>query len=288
MARSWLSIALLVAGCNYNPSPVQPQGDGAPTDDAPTVDGLVSEVDGPTNLTLVDRGLVLRYFMDEAANGQGPAALLDSAPEPLSLPLTYQQAMFVEDGGNRGIRWPMASSTGKAERAFSGTKLATQLTPATTVTIEIVAKVISAGSAAGSESQLTGLRGSNPDFVLAAVGSTDLRFFRPFGNLGATWLGVHDQQRMVLHLVFDSTRSDPETRIELFKNGMPVAKTTSSPPGLNQNVGLGGGDDLVIGNRQNEDRSIEGTIFYVAYYKVALDGVEISNNAQRLIVNDDP
>ena len=44
---------------------------------------------------------------------------------------------------------------------------------------------------------------------------------------------------------------------------------------------------FVIGNRQSQDRSIGGTIFYVAYYNVALAPAEIANNAQRLLANDD-
>jgi hypothetical protein len=43
----------------------------------------------------------------------------------------------------------------------------------------------------------------------------------------------------------------------------------------------------MIGNRQGQDRSIAGTIFYVAYYNAPLDAAEIANNAQRLLADDD-
>jgi len=273
----------LLVGCSYQPSVAQsPAGDGSSLDDGGNADTTIDS----TIPILVDRGLVARYFIDEAATGQAPASLVDSATNPLPLPITYGQASFTEDHGNRGLGWPASQGTGKVEISLGSTKLINQLAPARTVTIEVVAQIVAAGTA-GSESQIAGLRGGNPDFMLTAVGSTDLRFFKPFGSEGATWLGVNNQQRMVLHLVFDTTRGDPAQRIELFKNGNAVTKNASAPPNQNSTVGLGSSDELVIGNRQGQDRSIEGTIFYVAYYNVALDASEIANNAQRLLADDD-
>ena len=286
------AVWVCLAGCSYSPSPGQvPTGDGSPGDGPGDTPGVETDAPGDTAPVpdLIDRGLVLRYFMNEAASGTTPTMLLDSADAPLPLPITFGQATFVEDNGHRGLRFPASQSSGKAEVSIgSSSKLANLMAPARTVTIEVVAQIDNAGAAGGAnESQITGMRGGNPDFMLTAIGTTDLRFFRPFGNVGATWNGVHDQQRMVLHLVFDSTQVDSATRIELFKNSALVPKTTSSPPAQGQQVGLGGSDDLVIGNRQQADRSIQGTIFYVAYYNVALSSEEISTNAQHLIVDDD-
>jgi hypothetical protein len=290
LARHVITFGLL-AGCNYNPSPGQAgTGDGAlpdgPLEDAATTGDTAG--DSAVIPLLVDRGLVVRYFMDEAASGQTPTSLTDSASSPLSLPITFGQASFIEEGGNRGLNWPASQGSGKAELSLGSTKVNNLLSPARTVTIEVVARITGAGTAGSSnESQIAGLRGGNPDFMLTAIGSTDLRFFKPFGSEGATWTGVNNQQRMVLHLVFDTTRVDAQQRIELFKNGGVVAKNASAPPTQNSTVGLGSGDEIMIGNRQSSDRSIQGTIFYVAYYNVALDALEIANNAERLLATDD-
>ncbi len=277
---------LALAACSYRPQ-VAPD-DGSSSDgsrDAAVTDGAVT--DAVILPILVDRGLVARYFMDEAASGQTPETLMDSASSPLALPITYDQAAYVETNGNRGLNFPSSVSTGKVELDLGSTKLFNQLSPATTVTIEVVAQITAGGSGSGNESQIAGLRGGNPDFMLTAAGSNDLRFFRPFGSQGATWANANSQQRMVLHLVFDSTLANADQRIELYKNGDALTKTASSPPNLNQNVGLAGNDKLMIGNSPNNNRSIQGTIFYVAYYNAALDAGEISNNAQRLLVDDD-
>jgi hypothetical protein len=281
----WLGLG---AGCSYRPTETLQPADGSSSTDG-SVDAAVTDaaVDSEMLPTLVDRGLVVRYFMDEAASGTAPANLIDSAPSPLSVPISYGQASFIEENGNRGLHWPASQSTGKAETAFGSTKLISQLTPSSTVTIEVVAQITGAGTAGGGESQIAGLRGSNPDFMLTAIGSTDIRFFRPFGTEGGTWTNANNQQRMVLHLVFDSNRTNASDRIVLFRNGNPLAKSTGTAPNPGQTVGLGSSDDLMIGNRQGQDRSIAGTIFYVAFYKEALDATEIANNVERLLADDD-
>ncbi len=290
---SGLALIALV-GCGFRATSLA--GDGGSSDDAdPSGNGSSStdsaNIDAPSPVdaaiaSLMDRGLVVRYFMDEAATGTAPASLIDSAPSPLALPITYGQAMFTEANGNRGLRWGASQGTGKIEINLGSTKLQTRLSSARTVTIEIVVQITGAG-AATTESQIAGLRGGNPDFMLTAVGSADLRFFKPYGSEGATWIGANAQERMVLHLVFDTTRADQGERLELFRNGVSVAKTTSFAPSMNSTVGLGSGESMLIGNRQNQDRSIAGTIFYAAFYDVALSASEITNNAARLLADDD-
>ena len=236
---------------------------------------------------LVDRGLVIRYFMDEAASGTGPSDLVDSAPSPLALPISYGQASYVEEGGNKGLRWPSVSGNGVAQRSLSGTKILNGLTASDAVTIEVVIDIDDAGGD-GQNAQIAGLRGGNPDFMLKAQGNSGFRFFRPYGPLGALWENVHSQERMVLHLVYNANDPTPDNRIRLYKDGVLAPKTTSSPPQPGDNPGLGGGDFLVIGNGQSSPTdSILGTIYYVAMYKEALNLTEITNNHARLIVNDD-
>jgi hypothetical protein len=281
----------LLAGCSYDPSPGRATTGDGPLSDGPLEDAATTADtagDSAVIPLLVDRGLVVRYFMDEAASGQSPTSLTDSASSPLSVPITFGQASFIDENGHRGLNWPASQGSGKIELGLGSTKIQNQISPARTVTIEVVARIAGAGTAGSSnESQITGLRGGNPDFMLTAIGATDLRFFKPFGTEGATWVNVNNQQRMVLHLVFDTTRADAQQRIELFRNGGVITKTASSPPSQSSTVGLGSSDEFVIGNRQGSDRSIQGTIFYVAYYNVALAADEIANNAQRLLATDD-
>lgn len=287
-----IAIGLLaLAGCTFKPGfqSELPPGEDAALDGA--IDASVTDAGDDAKLdsqilpALVNDGLVGRYFIDEAASGKVPTSLADAASSPQAIPIIYGASSFTEVAGNRGLAWQASGGTGKLEIGLGGTKYLNAFNPATRVTIEVVAQIANAGGA-GSESQIAGLRGSNPDFMLTALGSTDLRFFRPFGNNGATWSGVNQGQRMVLHLVYDSNES-AEERIQLYKNGTLVPKTASSPPQPGQAVGLGGSDKLIFGNAPNQDRSIQGTIFYVAYYNAAFDAGKVANNAMRLIVDDD-
>jgi hypothetical protein len=287
-----LSFCLALAGCGFQLS-FSSDG-GASGDDAPADPDAMIDTDGPEPRpdapdaapppALVDRGLVARYFIDEAATGTTATILEDSAPMPVNLPITFGQASFSETNGNRGLKWADAQASGKVELALGNTKLRTRIA-GMKVTIEVVVHIDAAGMA-GSESQITGLRGSNPDFMLTALGN-GIKFFRPYGNEGATWAGVNMQERMVLHLVYDTTRQGAAERINLFKDGVAIVKTTGSAPQLNSSFTMGTSDDFMIGNRQGQDRSIAGTIFYVAYYDEALDATEIGTNAQRLLANDD-
>jgi hypothetical protein len=225
--------------------------------------------------------------MDEAASGTAPPNLIDSAPSPLNLPISYGQASYVDEGGNKGLRWPTVSGDGGAQIDLSGTKfISGGLTSSNAVTIEVVVDINNAGPS-GDNAQITGLRGNNPDFMLHAQGSSDIRFFRPYGNLGALWENVHSQERMVLHLVYNANDATADNRIRLYKDGVLVPKTTSSPPQPGDNPGLVGSDGFVIGNGRNPTDSIDGTMYYVAMYKEALNLAEITNNHARLIANDD-
>jgi len=65
-------------------------------------------------------------------------------------------------------------------------------------------------------------------------------------------------------------RIEAEKRVtlDLYKNGALVAKTISDPPAEDSSVGLGGGDDFIIGNN-------EGTILDLMHTLIAELDVEI-------------
>jgi hypothetical protein len=140
-----------------------------------------------TAFVLMDNGLIVRCFMDEASSGQLRSELVDSTANPLNIPITYGQAVYVENDGNRGLYWQTALGDGKAELSLGSAKLA-PLLDVTTTTMEIVVGVD--GADATTIGHIAGLRGINPDFLLSAVGDNELRFHRPYNALTATWLNV--------------------------------------------------------------------------------------------------
>jgi len=91
---------------------------------------------------LVDRGLIVRYFVDEAASGQGPSQLLDAAPSPLNLGITYSTALsFAEVASNRALNWTSGDAAGDARVSLGSTKINSALQGSTSGTIEVVVNV---------------------------------------------------------------------------------------------------------------------------------------------------
>jgi hypothetical protein len=296
-----LGLGLVLGACSFNgrvdnlsngsdADPLAPDADPNAADaNAGNGDADIADpADGaPPPSPLVDTDLVVRYFMDEASTGKAPTQLEDSAPNPMALPITYGQASYAENQGHRGLQWASAGGDGKAHKNYSGTKLITRLNPSSKVTIEVVIEIENAIGDSGS--QIAGVRGGNPDFMLTASGNDSLRFYRPYGTHSATWSGVHSQERMVLHLVYDTSQPDQGERVKLYKNGVLLPKTDISPPTQNSSFSMGSSDALAIGNKPGgtADESLEGTIYYVALYDNALSLGDVQNNAARLLVSDD-
>ncbi|MEQ9501151.1 MAG: LamG-like jellyroll fold domain-containing protein [Deltaproteobacteria bacterium] len=90
----------------------------------------------------------------------------------------------------------------------------------------------------------------------------------------------------VLTVVFDSTQSNINNRIDFYVNGSP-GPTSQFGPAQNQSFDLASTDNFVIGNRPNGSRSIEGEIGYVAIYDRRLSQQEVADNATALLVSHD-
>jgi len=96
--------------------------------------------------TLVDRGLLVRYYIDEAASGQTPQQLIDAAPSPLNLTINYTPSLtFTEVASNRGLHWALLGSSANARTTLDGTKILSGLNGHTTGTIEAVVDVTAVG-----------------------------------------------------------------------------------------------------------------------------------------------
>lgn len=261
---------------------------------ATTTDGSSSEEgeasSGAEPVGLMGRGLLVRYFIDEAASGQRVDSLADAAPDPLELPISYAggQPEFVESGGNRGLEWATESGEGMAISPVAGTKIESTLDGAATATIEVVVDPDAVGEP-GYTTRFVHIGGSfatgrlvlgattTQGFVLRLNDATVTEWATPIGALG----------RSVVHLVVDASQAALEDRARLFIDGVEQAATVSSGPGAGETITLPGGESLVLGNEPNSFRSMDGTLFYAAIYDVALDETEITTNAALLLASDD-
>jgi len=235
---------------------------------------------------LSNNGLVARWFIDEAASGQGPTELNDATANPLNLPLTYSADMSFDNDGGRGLDWQSPGSNGRASIAVDGTKLKTALDGANSITAEVVVDVDSV-AALGSRFFNVG-SGNEWRFALGAHDMSTVIFRWQASVVAGEWNVMLDS-KLVLHLVIATGQNKPADRVALFVNGTKAAKTATvtKPPAKNEGLQLLTGRHLALGNRESGARSLEGDLFYVAFYKTALSNNQVHNNAAGHTNDDD-
>lgn len=236
---------------------------------------------------LVDSGLVVRYFIDEAESGQGPTMLSDAAPDPLPLTIDYNEELSFSGGpGKRGLQWSDGATSARAFAAIAATKISAMLDGSTQATIEMVVE-LDAVLISGSVLAMIGNGNDFGDLSLVAGGDGQLGFFWRSGADIYVWdTDVLDAGRLVLHAVLDSARADPIMRGRYYVNGMQQVQGNPSV-GIGQTIDLAADGHLAIGSAVAEPFSPRGIIAYVAYYNVALSEADILVNVARLNVSDD-
>jgi hypothetical protein len=303
VARTWTSLlgASILAGaaaaCSGDPGPSTGGSGGAGTTAGAggTSAGGTSTGGASTGGTggglgqgpLVDRGLLTRYFIDEADAGQAPLALQDAAPNPLPLPMIYvPELTFATDGVNRGLECTAAGLSGRASIAVDGTKLVT-LHGSKTGTIEVV---IDIDDVTGFNSRIShiGYESESGRFSLTTSSLSRLRLWLKGYDLAGDWpVPLDTLGRVVVHAVLDTSLPDPEDRTRLFVNASPVARIGGTPPDLDEVIDLATGRHHVLANREIGERSFQGRLYYAAMYTTALTEDEVLENTAILINDDD-
>lgn len=267
-------------------------GAGGGGGSATTATGGGGGVGGADLDRLSEQGLIVRYYLDEAADGQGPNTALDAAPEPL-LPLAIEYSVndtnpvYVTDGGHRGLRFDTIDSEGKVLTAVNDVKVDVALEGQTGATIELVTKVEQADDVDESRLLWIGANNELGRFALNAVSTNEVRFrWQPNSQLVGTWT-ADLTERVVLHLVLDSTRATPRERVRLFRNGSEITNTSTTVPDQSQVIALGANKVLALGNAQGGSRNLVGNVYYAALYDRPLSPPEIAIHTDILTASDD-
>lgn len=264
---------------------------GAATTSGTTSEGTSSS-SGGSDAVLVDRGVLVRYYLDESDREQRVTEVIDATLDPLNLPLVYSsdplQPVFFEQGGNRGLEWQAELSDGSAQASIDMTKVEDALEGATEGTIEVVADVDMLGM--GNDTSRFVAVGNNTeqgDFALVAT--VDGGFlFRVNDSTVLEWqMDIASMGRFVVHAVLDTSLGRGTDRARLYLDGVLVEPTSGSGPDPDEVISVENMDDLIIGNVSNEGRSPDGRIYYAAMYQVALTAEEVATNAAVLAADDD-
>jgi hypothetical protein len=261
---------------------------GTTTHDGGTGD-VARDVAGDAASGLVDRGLLVRYFMAEAASGQTPTALLDAAPSPLDLPIAYSsQLAYAGASGHRGLEWGSAGDSAVASVPLTATKLAVQLTGKTTWTFEVVADVKAVSPPSGLDCRIFTIATGTNGYGTAGMITSDLGHVTVEINnsTATTWAVDETQGPFVMDVVVD-TNQPPGSRVKFFLNGAAQPLGGGSEPTLGAGLAIAATDHLSVGNVDSGGRSFAGDETYAAIYNVALTSAEVARNASALQANDD-
>ena len=252
---------------------------------------------GTPSGALADTKLVARYYIDEAASGKTTPLLLDAAPSPFDLPISYGATLqYVEVAGNRGLENTTADLGGAygVYDANVGTKIFTLLNGATSVTVEAVleypmvtvntARILYIGPAT-NDGELA-LHIDNTSGALA------FNFNNPLAtqNSATTVTSLAGAGRIVVHAVANTAEANPSDRVRFYLGGTPIPASTDAanvPPAQGEALNLSANNNFAIGNRPPGDRPFLGTLYYVAVYGAALSPQEVANNAAVLANSDD-
>jgi len=256
-------------------------------------------VGAKTSCLLDDTGLVARYYMDEATSGQtGP--VFDSGPATavdLSITTDGAEPVYVDDGGNRGLRFDTVGSNARVIGSIDNTKIAA-LHGAEALTIEFVAD-IDAGSDSSNPTPLwIGPNSSYSDarlHLIARGSNAMVTRWRSIGSAGVgfgpQWNSAWLNGRHVYHLVWDTAQASQTSRIRLYRDGVLIPVTIAgSMPSQNDQLFIDNDlttATLIFGNVGGGGFGMDGTVFYGAIYDGAMTATQISTNAAILLNNDD-
>jgi len=257
-------------------------------DDAATSDASTDELGttGPDVPMLVDLGLLSRWYLDEASEGQDPVAALDHHAPAVDLELRYSDASpsYAVLDGNRGLQWLSQDRGGRAVVPIFGTKLETELTMATEVTFELVVAVTAVSDMYSRYLHI----GSIMLPADLSIGSSRLDEVEVhWGGIFRRYAANLDGGRQVIHVVIDTTQDDPIQRLRAYLDGVELVHITDQAPAQGEGLLLLPTSDLVLGNRTDGGRTFQGSLQYAAIYTAVLDEAQLENNAAVLMTNDD-
>lgn len=245
---------------------------------------------------LVDTGLQVRYFLDEAASGTSPTTVADAGPAT-TLPLTINYGAgdtdleWAEPASNqRGLEFKDDAGNQRASYDIpgSGDKISDNIIGADKITFEIVFSTTGVSTSTGRLFVINGDLGENARFGL--TGNSFAIHFNWNGSVVRSWT-VTTGVRSVWHIVIDTTQATANDRVKVYKDGSIFSPTIDSNMAQNNTLSDNSEDIwLNIGNRESSGsfaRSLNGIIQYAALYSGVFTAANVTTNFDILTDDDD-
>lgn len=246
-----------------------------------------------TSQNLVNTGLVVRYFLNEASSGTAPTQALDASNIAYHLSLDYGTSgmAYTTVGTNSGLDSTALTGTQRASRSLVsiGDEVRAKLNGQQRVTLEVVLRLDIRGTT--HQSRVFGLI----DEILNDVGRCMLKAAQGSDNYVLSWNNVNVKQwvldvgtREVWHIVVDTTQTTEANRVSVYKNGVSYVSTTTAALPLNSTLVLDDQHTLIALNRPTPfGTSLNGVLFYAAIYAAAFTATNVADNYAILTVDDD-
>jgi hypothetical protein len=238
------------------------------------------------------------YYIDEAASGSSPTALVDSSGNAYDLTTVNYDAgnmAYVEPAaGQRGLSSTLVGSAARASRAIDNTAdtVRTAMVGATKASIAIVCNLRAGNDSGGRIAGINGRAGENGAFIIKAfdasqyIAINDTNYDNGLTPMGA----ATNTGRGLLVFVFDSTQAVQNDRIKYSWNGGTLTQWTNTVA-LNATIALPADQDLIVHNRENAgvwNRATDSTVhFFALWAGQALDQTQVNDLHTELATNDD-
>lgn len=243
-------------------------------------------------MALIDTGLVVRYYIDEAASGTSPTEVIDTSGVGAAFDLTLNydgHLAYTEVSGNRGLVSDSSGDDQYAKKAIddSSDKVRDNLVGAQKITIELV---VAPDSFAAGTGRCFAVNEGTFNMSLGFGGAgTDFQVFWE-GTLMRSWTGSGGT-RIVLHIVYDTTQGTAANRVRVYVDGSEISPDVDASPAENDTLALDSGHELWMLNRGSGSpyaRSMDGIIYYAALYGgKAFDQTDVTTNYDILTADDD-
>ena len=239
-------------------------------------------------MPLTDRGLLARYFVDEAASGTTPTQLEDASGvgTAVPLPITYGTNLaYTEVGGNRGLNSPNTTGNGRAELTVGTTKIA-DLNGVNVLTLVHVVDGQGFHTSNSRIAVINNAAGSNPALGFGVSAATSWTLF-----WNGSVVGVYDvgTGRCVLHVVIDIPNAVAADRARVYKDDVRLSATSYAAP--SGTLAVASTDYFVLMNRNDGtgtyNRALQGTMYYVGVHTVAFTEAEVTDDVTVLSADDD-
>lgn len=244
---------------------------------------------------LVDTGVLMRYYIDEAASGTAPSDALDSVADPANLGLVYDGNMAYDEDAANKRHLESDAVTGDQRGEFSIDDASDKIRDLDGNEQKWTWEVkVAVDAGTSSNGRIFVFQrddvGDNPDLGFTAT-DQDFRFYWEEAIM-RTW-SITDANTTVWTAVVDTTQGTANDRIIIYKNGADFSGSTSkiADPAQNDTLTLNASAAIFIFNRRGSvgdfDRSFNGRLFYGAAYTSAFSAQDVSDNFDILDPNDD-